>query len=241
MGLPVSKKEFDRLGDRLRDASVLDPEDLRLLEAIRPHYLAALERVRAVVNGELGLVLSAREKNRDTILEKLRRERDMRLSRIQDIVGVRVARDMTLDEQDALVAQVGAHFADHRIRDRRKEPSHGYRAVHLILKLDGIPVEVQVRTALQHGWAQAMERLGDKWGRQIRYGGEPADPGMSHHIIPGASPKDRHTWVKLLKNLSEFIAMTEQSKVRTVSLIQVDASQVMTIESLLDSFLTADL
>ena len=40
---------------------------------------------------------------------------------------------------------------------------------------------------------------------------------------------------------AHFIAMTEQSKVRTVSLIQVDASEVMTIESLPSSFLSADL
>jgi hypothetical protein len=36
MGLPVSKKELDRLGDRLRDAAVPSEEELRLLEAVRP-------------------------------------------------------------------------------------------------------------------------------------------------------------------------------------------------------------
>lgn len=53
----------------------------------------------------------------------------------------------------------------------------GYRAVHVIAKVDNIPVEVQFRTELQDLWAQVFERLADGWGRQIRYGGEP-DPDV---------------------------------------------------------------
>lgn len=202
MGLPVSKKELDRLGDRLRDAAVPSEEDLRLLEAVRPHSLAALERVRAVLETDLGLEVTHREKNRDTILETLRRERDMRLSRVQDIVGARVVARMTLAEQDELVARIAARCPDHRLVDRRERPSHGYRAVHLVARLDGIPVEIQIRTLLQHGWAQAMERLGDRWGRAVRYGGEPDDPDKLHGIVQGAPDKPRRTWVAMLKDLS---------------------------------------
>ncbi len=49
-------------------------------------------------------------------MDKLRRERDMRLSRVQDIVGARVVRDMELADQDALVARITACFPDHRVR-----------------------------------------------------------------------------------------------------------------------------
>jgi ppGpp synthetase/RelA/SpoT-type nucleotidyltranferase len=34
--------------------------------------------------------------------------------------------------------------------DRRAEPMHGYRAVHVIVFPDGAPIEIQVRTAWQH-------------------------------------------------------------------------------------------
>jgi ppGpp synthetase/RelA/SpoT-type nucleotidyltranferase len=37
-------------------------------------------------------------------------------------------------------------------------------------------VEIQVRTALQDGWAQLIERFADWWGRGIRYGDLPIDP-----------------------------------------------------------------
>jgi ppGpp synthetase/RelA/SpoT-type nucleotidyltranferase len=32
------------------------------------------------------------------------------------------------------------------------------------------PVEIQLRTLLQHQWASYVEALGDRWGRELRYG-----------------------------------------------------------------------
>jgi hypothetical protein len=239
MGLPVSKKELDRLGDRLRDSAVTSVEDLQLLEAVRPHYLAALGEVCAAL-GRRGLDPTYREKNRETIVDKLRREGDMRLSRVQDIVGARVVRDVSLAEQDALVALIVADFADHRIRDRRREPSFGYRAVHIVARLDGIPVEIQVRTEQQHTWAQTMERLGDYWGRPIRYGGEPQDPDRMHDVLAGGQPKSRRNWVALVKSLSAIIAADEQTG--TTTLIEVEgAPGLWSARQLLDSLRKADL
>ena len=43
--------------------------------------------------------------------------------------------------------------------------------------MDGITIEVQVRTTLQHVWAEMMERLADRLGRQIRYGLPPTPAG----------------------------------------------------------------
>lgn len=60
--------------------------------------------------------------------------------------------------------------------DRRETPSHGYRAVHIIVFPDGVPVEIQLRTKLQDSWAQITEKLGDAWGRGLRYGLGPDDP-----------------------------------------------------------------
>lgn len=45
--------------------------------------------------------------------------------------------------------------------------------MHVIVNVDGMPIEIQIRTELQDLWAQIFERLGDVWGRAIRYGGEP--------------------------------------------------------------------
>jgi hypothetical protein len=37
------------------------------------------------------------------------------------------------------------------------------------VKRDGILLEVQVRTTLQHQWAEAFERAADRFGRGLRY------------------------------------------------------------------------
>ncbi len=50
---------------------------------------------------------------------------------------------------------------------------NGYRAVHVIVFPDGIPVEIQVRTRWQHEWAELYEKLADQVGRGIRYGEPP--------------------------------------------------------------------
>ena len=37
--------------------------------------------------------------------------------------------------------------------------------------LNDRPAEIQIRTSRQHKWAELFEKAGDKWGREIRYGG----------------------------------------------------------------------
>ena len=100
----------------------------------------------------------------------------MALSRMQDIAGARLVAEMNWTEQDQLVARIVELFPSAEVKDRRAEPSYGYRAVHVIVEVDRRLVEIQVRTVLQDLWAQVVERLADRWGRGIRYGDLPNDP-----------------------------------------------------------------
>src|SRR5262249_6201107 len=59
--------------------------------------------------------------------------------------------------------------------DRRSRPSHGYRAVHCIARFEGKSIEIQVRSRLQHLWAEVSERLSDKVGIELKYGSGPDD------------------------------------------------------------------
>lgn len=96
----------------------------------------------------------------------------MRLTQMQDIAGCRVVvADVT--SQSRLVAGLSGLF-EATVIDRRGEPSHGYRAVHVVVRCKGRPVEVQVRTDLQHGWAELSEKLADTFGISVKYGGGPA-------------------------------------------------------------------
>ncbi|MGA5301417.1 hypothetical protein ACPCHT_15910 [Nucisporomicrobium flavum] len=115
-----------------------------------------------------------RLKTTGTIIDKLRRERSSSLKTIHDLAGARIVLSGSLRAQDAAVRLISKAYVDASVIDRRSDPRAGYRAVHTILKIDGIPVEVQLRTELQDHWAQLFERLADVWGRQIRYGDVPS-------------------------------------------------------------------
>jgi ppGpp synthetase/RelA/SpoT-type nucleotidyltranferase len=57
---------------------------------------------------------------------------------------------------------------DVTVVDRRAKPSHGYRAVHVVVRESGLPVEVQVRTELQHSWTELSESLADTFGSDLK-------------------------------------------------------------------------
>ncbi len=52
-------------------------------------------------------------------------------------------------------------------------------AVHVVVREVGLPVEVQVRTDLQHVWAELSEKLADAFGSQLKYGGGPKEMSSS--------------------------------------------------------------
>ncbi|MBL7256070.1 RelA/SpoT domain-containing protein [Paractinoplanes lichenicola] len=176
VALPISKTQMGKLGERLRDAPEPEPPDLELLKAVLAAYREALQIVNALLR-ELGFHPVSRLKITGTIVGKLRRDRRSSLRTIQDLAGSRVVLDADLIEQDQAV-QAFCEALERRgfgqsVIDRRADPRSGYRAVHVVAKIDGVPVEIQFRTELQHLWAQMFERLADLWGRQIRYDGEP--------------------------------------------------------------------
>jgi ppGpp synthetase/RelA/SpoT-type nucleotidyltranferase len=139
----------------------------------------------------------------NTLVDKLRRERTMALTTVQDIAGVRVVLRPDRREQDAVVARLSSRFPSARVTDRRATPSHGYRAVHLVVDSGGCLVEIQVRTLLQDVWAQLVERIADRWGRGIRYGQEPEDPDRQEQGV-----SRREIW-RLVGELGDAIARAE--------------------------------
>jgi len=44
----------------------------------------------------------------------------------------------------------------------------GYRAKHLVVRKDGVLIEVQLRTATQHAWAELVEQLDRDHGLQLK-------------------------------------------------------------------------
>lgn len=73
-------------------------------------------------------------------------------------------------EQNSTVERVVSAFDKATVVDRRERPTHGYRAVHVIPVVADLPVEIQIRTALQHRWAELSEKLSDLVDPGIKYG-----------------------------------------------------------------------
>ncbi len=165
----MSKTQIDRLGDRLKKGNITD-DDLRLLDQYRRSFSEAYEFVIETIRKELALEPTGRPaKSTTSISDKLRRE-SIRLTQIQDIAGCRlIAADIA--NQEPVVQSLQSLFEDVTIVDRRKQPSHGYRAVHVIVSYQGKMIEIQVRTALQHLWAELSEKFSDVVDPAIKYGG----------------------------------------------------------------------
>ncbi|MEQ8848833.1 RelA/SpoT domain-containing protein [Botrimarina sp.] len=112
-----------------------------------------------------------RLKRTPSILEKLRRYPSMKLARMQDIGGLRAVVE-TVDHAERLRADYReSRFAHELVADTDyiAEPkASGYRGFHLVYKYcgrktaayDGLQVELQIRTRIQHAWATAVEVAG---------------------------------------------------------------------------------
>ena len=169
MVFKLSKTKIDQLGVRLKGETISE-SDLNLLDSYRRSFIDAYEFVIETIRNNIkSEVMGRPAKSTSSIREKLRRE-SIRLSQVQDIAGCRiVVKD--IDEQETVIEKLAELFPDATIVDRRRNPSNGYRAVHLVVQVYGKLIEVQIRTQLQHFWAELSEKIADVFDPMIKYGG----------------------------------------------------------------------
>lgn len=182
---PWSGQMLRRLGKAITgDSPIL--EEHPSYDDITDWYARLAAQIAAIAYTETSMLMrrhefdvSTRAKTIDTLRQKLRRESSLRLHQVQDLAGVRLDVDCSLDEQTELAELLATRFRDVGtvvVKDIRDSPHSGYRAVHLWLRLPAGRVEIQIRTRGQSAWANAYEQLGDTVGRGIRYGESHADP-----------------------------------------------------------------
>ncbi|MGF1663410.1 MAG: RelA/SpoT domain-containing protein [Kineosporiaceae bacterium] len=211
--LPMSKTMLTRIGERVAYGQATDADEDALEAALLVYDRvreAVWQRLRGVDWGaalgrDADLNVTSRTKSRGTILDKIQREERFQLGRIHDLAGVRLDGAMCLDEQDRVAARICELFPDDpKLKDRRPDPTMGYRALHVIVRIDALPCEVQVRTHLQHSWANLYEAIGDVLGRWIRYPDAPMpdDLQANRDMVGGI--------VAAMRKLSQRIATLEQ-------------------------------
>lgn len=95
-----------------------------------------------------------------TIMDKLTRQPGMELARMHDIGGCRGI----LPDQDAVDHVITRLRRRWKLRDKiwdyvEAPKVDGYRAKHVVAIKNKVLIEVQLRTAAQHRWAELVERF----------------------------------------------------------------------------------
>jgi putative GTP pyrophosphokinase len=167
-GEVISKSRADRLGEELRHGEIT-ADLIERLSAYREQLVLGAKGASEAIRELSDHPVTPREgKSTGSIVAKLRRQ-PIALSRMQDIVGCRIIVNTVVD-QDDLARRLALRFSGARLIDRRLKPSYGYRAVHFVIRWSDSPYEVQVRTKLQHAWAEVVERLSDRAVPDLKYG-----------------------------------------------------------------------
>ena len=122
------------------------------------------------------ITVGQRLKRAPQIVEKLRRHPGMKLSRMQDIGGCRAILS-SHDEVLRVAARIERNWhIKHRKHYTLEAPAiSGYRALHIVVERDGRLVEIQLRTAREHEWAEAIERTDKRLGLDLKSGRGPSD------------------------------------------------------------------
>jgi ppGpp synthetase/RelA/SpoT-type nucleotidyltranferase len=116
-------------------------------------------------------LVAQRVKRLSSIVAKMRRFQGLRLSQMQDIGGCRAVLSSVAEVRNAVKSFKTSSIRHELAREDdyiANPKDSGYRGVHLIYKYvsdrsetyNGLKIEVQIRSQLQHAWATAVETVG---------------------------------------------------------------------------------
>ena len=203
-GMAWTKPEFphhqvDSAGDALISEKVMesleDAEKFEMALAIinnwRSSHSCPLQTIKMTLLGraqkiDLQALIAQRIKRIRAISVKLRRNPNMKLSKMHDIGGCRAVM-RNVNQVEALVKVYERATAKNKLRggefvkkyDYVQSPKmDGYRGVHLVYKyhteskelsvFNGLRIEIQIRSKLQHYWATAVETVDAFTGQALK-------------------------------------------------------------------------
>ena len=174
-----SKKQINEAGEKIRKDTLNATEKYECLQIIDnwraahafPMNTFTINLKKQVKDIDAAIVVQ-RLKRLDTIIDKLKRFPKMKLYRMQDLGGCRVIVPTVED-----IYTIKNKFQSSRIRHslhnekdyiKSPNPNTGYRGVHLVYKYqsdrrddyNGLQIEIQIRSKIQHLWATAVETVG---------------------------------------------------------------------------------
>lgn len=200
--MALSNSQITKLGDRLRGntSSSMTNDDLALLDEFRQTFSEVDKKAYDIIQETLGntggwTVTKRKRKTQQSIVDKLRRQSSLRLSQMQDIAGCRIVLELGTKQSNELNNLLSIAFKQQQWKIYSKERDNdGYRAIHIIAKLDKQFYEIQLRTYAQDIWANLIETMSDE-KNTLKYGGNEQEQMMMNQ----------------LKQLSESFVIIDQS------------------------------
>ena len=179
----ISKSAIDKAGNLLAKEKFQTYEEWESSDAIfdefRQAHLQPLTSTTIALQNwfradNASYIIVQRLKRKPQILRKLKRL-NTRLTQLQDIGGLRVIVDQNSDV-DKLIEYITNKLKQQtsivvkRIVDYREKgrDDSGYRAAHIIMARDGVFLELQIRSRIQHYWAELIERTSVIYGYVIK-------------------------------------------------------------------------
>jgi ppGpp synthetase/RelA/SpoT-type nucleotidyltranferase len=179
----LSKSKIDKAGRAL----AYPPEELsyefleleEVFDEFRTLHLRPLTLLTSTIQNWLtdhgsNYYIAQRLKRKPQIARKLRRL-SVRLTQLQDIGGLRI---IVQEDQavDALSDFLDQHFeksdqfevrppVDYREKGRDRT---GYRALHKIIDAGDVKLELQIRSKIQHYWAENIEKTSVLYGQHLK-------------------------------------------------------------------------
>ena len=202
-------------GDREIDAAI--DTEFDILSAWRSLHAYPLEVVSRQLKKRTktiddSAVFAERLKRYPSIRYKLRRERSMELTTMQDIAGCRAVVSTIqqvyqlkrkYDEYARRHPNIGPELVARWTKDYIRFPKDdGYRSIHVVLKyrsddpkrkqFNGLRIEIQIRSRLQHAWATAVETASSVTNQALKSG------------------RGEDNWKRFFRLMGDFIAMQEE-------------------------------
>lgn len=185
--LRYSKNQINNAGDVLISSSSTQDQLNNALDVLTnwrsshsfPLHTFAVRLKRVSRQVDSTAVVTRRLKRISSILNKLKRDQTskMKMSRMQDIGGCRSVLSNINKVNELVELYEKSRGLKHKLSNRKdyiQNPKpDGYRSFHLVYKYysdkskeyDGLLIEIQIRTNLQHYWATAVETV-DHFTRQ---------------------------------------------------------------------------
>jgi len=180
-----NKNELNKAGDILKDENSAEEETTKATEILNhwrashsyPLHIFQMTLKNVSQRGDKTSLVAQRLKRATSIINKLRRKYEgrkptMNLSQMQDIAGCRaVVKDVKIAKEIYNEYYLKGNLKHKRVgkKDYITFPKKdGYRSLHLVYEFksdkgkkeyNGLKVEVQIRSKLQHLWATAVETV----------------------------------------------------------------------------------